>query len=419
MKTANLAIVFTDIKGFTERTSSQTLEENERLLQRHSQLLAPVFKAFGGRIIKMIGDAFMATFESPTNSVLCGVAIQDRLWLYNRTVPERERFEVRVAVNAGEVRLEDNDVFGEPVNIAARVEGIAEAGWVYFTESVYLAMNKAEVPAEEVGQFELKGIPGKVRVYRVPRAPYRVEAPTTAGGAPGAEGQAPVSNTDAMPPYGNIGLAKISDDPSLRDLNVKPNDVAARAAEFGAKAVALGGELGRNLARRKLAVSPKMLGGLGAAIVIVVLIAALSSGGVAGAVRDVKKSAGRDRDAKVELARKKIAELKDEGERKFWTGMLDEARGADGSAVRDYEDAVEAGYKRAERRLIEMLSDERCETRASAASAIGRLHLEKARSELEDLAQSGGNNEGADIPIFGCNSKAAAERALKELDRAK
>ena len=52
MKTANLAIVFTDIKGFTERTSRQTLEENQRLLQVHHQLLAPLFRAFGGRIVK-------------------------------------------------------------------------------------------------------------------------------------------------------------------------------------------------------------------------------------------------------------------------------------------------------------------------------------------------------------------------------
>ncbi|HYH98977.1 adenylate/guanylate cyclase domain-containing protein, partial [Hyalangium sp.] len=127
MKTANLAIVFTDIKGFTERTSRQTHVENERLLQVHHDLLAPLFKAFGGRIIKSIGDAFLVTFESPTQAVLSGVAIQDRLWQYNRSVPESAQLHVRVAVNVGEVRLEASDVFGEPVNIASRVEGIAEA----------------------------------------------------------------------------------------------------------------------------------------------------------------------------------------------------------------------------------------------------------------------------------------------------
>ena len=66
MRTANLAIVFTDIKGFTERTSMQTLEQNETLLKTHNELLAPLFKGLGGRIVKTIGDAFMVTFESPT-----------------------------------------------------------------------------------------------------------------------------------------------------------------------------------------------------------------------------------------------------------------------------------------------------------------------------------------------------------------
>ena len=87
MKTANLAIVFTDIKGFTERTSRQTHEENQRLLKVHHDLLAPLFNAFGGKILKSIGDAFLVTFESPTQAVLSGIAIQDRLWQYNRTVP--------------------------------------------------------------------------------------------------------------------------------------------------------------------------------------------------------------------------------------------------------------------------------------------------------------------------------------------
>ena len=178
MRTANLAIVFTDIQGFTERTSRQTLEQNQRLLQVHAGLLTPLFKAFGGRIVKSIGDAFLVTFESPTQAVLSGIAIQDRLWQHNRAAPEAEQLRVRVAVNVGEVRIESNDVFGEPVNIAARVEALTEAGEVYFTEAVYLAMNKAEVPSQEVGAFELKGIPGRIRVFRVPHAPSGAGAST-------------------------------------------------------------------------------------------------------------------------------------------------------------------------------------------------------------------------------------------------
>ena len=167
MRTANLAIVFTDIKGFTERTSRQTLEQNEMLLTTHNELLAPLFKNLGGRIVKTIGDAFMVTFESPTSAVLAGIAVQDALWKYNQSAVGDEQLHVRVAINVGEVRLEGNDVFGEPVNIAARVEGIAEADEVTFTEAVYLSMNRAELATEEVGRFDLKGIPEPIRLFRV------------------------------------------------------------------------------------------------------------------------------------------------------------------------------------------------------------------------------------------------------------
>ena len=177
MRTANLAIVFTDIKGFTERTSKQTLEQNEALLKTHNDLLAPLFKGLGGKIVKTIGDAFMVTFESPTFAVLAGIAVQDALWAYNQKAIAEEQLHVRVAINVGEVRLEGNDVFGEPVNIAARVEGVAEADEVTFTESVYLSMNRAEVPAEELGRFELKGIPEQVRLYKVTRAADPAAAP--------------------------------------------------------------------------------------------------------------------------------------------------------------------------------------------------------------------------------------------------
>ena len=73
----------------------------------------------------------------------------------------------------------ENDVFGEAVNITARIEGIAEAGQVYFTEAVYLSMNKAEVPSSEIGLMQLKGIPEKIRVYKV-----RLEEPVGASAAP-------------------------------------------------------------------------------------------------------------------------------------------------------------------------------------------------------------------------------------------
>lgn len=168
--TENLAIMFTDIVGFTAKTSRQSREENAQMLAQHDKLMLPVLRTFGGRKVKSIGDALLVTFKSPTDSVLCGMTLQDQLARYNQDLPEDQQIIIRVAINIGEVRIERGDVFGEPVNIAARVEGETPAGEVWFTEAVYLAMNKSEIPTTEIGKRPLRGIPEPVRLYGVQRS---------------------------------------------------------------------------------------------------------------------------------------------------------------------------------------------------------------------------------------------------------
>ncbi len=162
-----LTIMFTDISGFTNKTSRKSRAELHQFLEIHEGLIVPIFEEFGGRIIKTIGDAFLAVFKSPTNAVLCGMEIQRALLIHNENSREEDKLEVRVAINSGEVSVRDNDVFGEPVNIAARVEGIAGPNEIYFTEAVYLAMNKNEIPTAEVGHRRLKGISQEIKVYKV------------------------------------------------------------------------------------------------------------------------------------------------------------------------------------------------------------------------------------------------------------
>jgi class 3 adenylate cyclase len=167
MKTKHLTIMFTDIKGFTSKTSKSSREQLHQLLELHDKLILPIFKDFGGKVIKTIGDAFMVSFHSPTDALLCGIKIQNILAKHNEKVPPKDQLEVRIAINSGEVTIKENDVFGEAVNIASRLEGIADAGDIYFTESVYLAMNKSEIPTAEVGHRHFKGIPEEIKVYKV------------------------------------------------------------------------------------------------------------------------------------------------------------------------------------------------------------------------------------------------------------
>ena len=167
MQTKNLTIMFTDMKGFTQRTSVSSRKQVEKLLDLHNEIIKPIFRTFGGDVIKSVGDAFLVVFESPTDAVLCGMKIQETVANHNATAASDERFEIRIAINSGEVHLKDGDVFGEPVNSAARIQSIAEPGEVYFTEAVYLTMNKNEIPSSEVGQRHLKGIPEQIKVYKV------------------------------------------------------------------------------------------------------------------------------------------------------------------------------------------------------------------------------------------------------------
>jgi len=167
MSSRVVTIVFTDIKGFTERTASSGRDFALRIMARHDELLKPIIARYEGILIKTIGDAYLLRFDSPTDAVLCALMMQARLREYNAAATPEEKIEIRIAINTGEVNVTDSDVMGEPVNVASRVEGITDAGEIWFTEATYLSMNKQEVPTAMVGEFRLKGVPEALRVYRV------------------------------------------------------------------------------------------------------------------------------------------------------------------------------------------------------------------------------------------------------------
>ncbi len=411
MKTANLAIVFTDIKGFTERTSRQTYEENQRMLRIHDALLTPVFKAFGGRPIKTIGDAFLVVFESPTQAVLCGVAIQDRLWDYNRRVTAEEQIHVRVAANLGEVRLEKGDVFGEPVNIAARVEALADAGEVLFTEAVYLAMNKAEVPAEEHGLHDLKGIPEKVRVYRVPSGQYRLSASEPP----------PSEAVGVQPPFGGLALARCAlPEPEPQALTADKGTIEL-VSSLGAAAADLAREAASNVTQNS-----RRFVLLGAAVAALVAIASIATvAGSNGIEKALRKGDWKAASALIE-------KLPEGPERDFYEGRLHEEKREFRRAAQEFVEAARAGENRGYKRLVKLTEHELCNARQAAAGGLGELGNKRALSALRDLASASFEDEtqpkdqvgsvltqiGSSLGIA-CNSRQAAERAIARIEEEK
>lgn len=169
MRTQTLTLLLSDLCGYTERQARSSRADIARDLERLEGLVAPVFKAFGGEVVKTMGDAHLVAFESPTDAVLAAVQVIKRLEADAAgSSPPGAAMQVRIGIATGEVsRGEDGDVFGDAVNLAARLQTGAEPSAIWLAETTFLSMNKNEVQAFEVGARVFKGVPGEVKVYRV------------------------------------------------------------------------------------------------------------------------------------------------------------------------------------------------------------------------------------------------------------
>jgi len=171
LRSQNLSIMMTDIQGYTDASSGSSREEIINLIRRHNQLMVPVITFYGGRIIKSIGDAFLCTFQSATDAVVCSIIIQLLLKEYNdKQADKAKKMNLRVVINTGDVTLEKSDIYGDAVNVTARMEGLScfPGGTIGISESTYLLMNRNEIAAEKIGPQTLKGIPEPVTVYKIP-----------------------------------------------------------------------------------------------------------------------------------------------------------------------------------------------------------------------------------------------------------
>jgi len=162
-----LTVMFIDIVGYTKKTNKLSREEFDSLHNVFDNLSIPIFEAFNGNVVKKIGDAFLVTFKLPTDALLCGVELQKAFQEYNKNRDPRERIIIRAALDLGEVMFRGYDIYGDTVNTAARIEGMAGAGQVVFSGAVFSAMNKNEVRAVSLGLRKFKGLKYPIRVFRV------------------------------------------------------------------------------------------------------------------------------------------------------------------------------------------------------------------------------------------------------------
>jgi adenylate cyclase len=157
------AILAADVVGY-----SHLMEEDEagtlaRLKTLHSEILDPRIEEFGGRIVKLMGDGTLVEFGSAVDAVSCAVTIQKEVARRN---PNEKPFELRIGVNLGDVIVEEHDIYGDGVNVAARLEALAEPGGLCISSAVYrIVQNKLDLEFVDLGNREIKNIAEPIHAY--------------------------------------------------------------------------------------------------------------------------------------------------------------------------------------------------------------------------------------------------------------
>ena len=161
------AILSADVKGYS-RLMGEDEEGTIRTLNVYMGVITGFIQQHRGRVVTTGGDSVLAEFASVVDAVRCAVGIQEELKDRNKELPEEKRMEFRIGVNLGDVVEEGDNILGDGVNVAARVESLAEAGGICISGTAYDQIkNKLALGYEYVGEQTVKNIKEPVRVYRV------------------------------------------------------------------------------------------------------------------------------------------------------------------------------------------------------------------------------------------------------------
>ena len=177
------AILAADVAGYSRLVGADESGTLRALKAIRAELIDPTIAAHNGRLVKTTGDGLLVEFGSVVDALLCATKVQAGMAERNTTVPDERRVEFRIGINVGDVVVEDGDIFGDGVNVAARLEALAEPGGICVSARVQEdAAGKLDLAFEDMGQQELKNIARPVRLYRVrdPAAPAEEAVPAAA-----------------------------------------------------------------------------------------------------------------------------------------------------------------------------------------------------------------------------------------------
>ena len=162
------AILAADVAGYSRLMGADEEGTHERLQAHLRELVKPKIAEHKGRIVKNTGDGFLAEFASVVDAVRCAVEIQRGMAEREPEVQEEQWIEFRIGINLGDVIVEEHDIFGDGVNVAARLEALAEPGGICISRMVRdNVRDKLNYAFEDLGEQQVKNITRPVRVYRV------------------------------------------------------------------------------------------------------------------------------------------------------------------------------------------------------------------------------------------------------------
>ena len=175
-------ILASDVVGYSRLMAADEAGTLAQLKTHRKELIEPKTAEYHGRVVKLMGDGTLMEFGSVVDAVNFAVDLQRAMAGRNADVPEDRRITYRIGINIGDIIVEGDDIYGDGVNIAARLEGLAEPGGICVARNVYdQVKSKVEASFEDLGEKEVKNIPEPLRVYRVAteRLPSAATSPAT------------------------------------------------------------------------------------------------------------------------------------------------------------------------------------------------------------------------------------------------
>jgi adenylate cyclase len=162
------AILAVDVAGYSRLMGADEESTHERLKAHFAELVHPKVSEHRGRVVKNTGDGLLSEFPSVVDAVRCAVEVQREMIARNTATPAERRIEFRMGINVGDIIIEDGDIFGDGVNIAARLEALAAPGGICLSAAAHEQVrDRLDIAFEDLGEQQVKNITRPVRTYAV------------------------------------------------------------------------------------------------------------------------------------------------------------------------------------------------------------------------------------------------------------